>query len=304
MNPSILQHTHYAKILGLFKAAWNRAPVPRGHIGQGRKVETTNDRVSAPIVYTSEQTSTVPSLRSRTVEVKLTSRALDNPEYRESYREANKRRYALMRMAKALVTKAVNTPPRKVLDVFAEMGQFVPDEIGPRPKWSFQTVLTGLYLLAETMDDYEVAGREHVDALVEALKEHLKVSMGEMVKEKKHSEVSRVLSAMNQMADSLEDPNHSLRAGSHYWRKGNLLFLNVLACIPRYCRYARSVDSPAVIRDYRQMASLLEGSTYYDRKEPHPYRQGVDIYVINIAKAGEEGAILTNFQDATEPEEG
>lgn len=302
VNPSIVQHNHYAKILGLFKAAWNRAPVPRGHIGQGRKVETTNDRVSSPIIFTSEQAPTVPSLRSRTVEVKLTSRALTNPEYQEHYKEANKRRYALMRMAKALVTKAVNTPPQKVLKVFEEMGQFVPDEIGPRPKWSFQTVLTGLHMLAETMDDYEVRGREHVDALIDALKEHLKSSVGEMVKEKRHSEVSRVLNAMNQMADAIEDPHYCLKPGTHYWRQGNYLYLNVLASLPRYCRYAKSIDSPAVIRDHRQMATLLEGSTYFDRKEMHPTRQGVEIYVIDIAKAGEEGAILTNFQDGTEPE--
>ena len=302
VNPANIGVGMYGKILGILKAAWNRAPVPRGKLSE-KGVGISADRVSSPIVYTSEQTATVPSLRSRTVEVKLTSKALMNDQYRFHYAEAAKRRHALMRMAKALVTKAVNMAPEQVLEVFDSTAHLVPDSIGPRPKWGYQTALTGLALLAKTMDDYEVKGREHVDELFNALSGFLSSNAGEMEKEKSISEVDRVLSTLNQMAEDPDDRQTGLRAGDHYWRQGNSLFLVISSCLPRYCRYAKTLGDIPVIKEARQMTSLLEGEVYFDRREQHPHKEGVDVHVINLSAVRSKGTPLTNFQDDTEPAE-
>ena len=302
VNPANMQAGMYSKVLGIFKAAWNRAPVPRGKI-LDKEVKVSNERVSSPIVYTSEQTATVPSLRSRTVEVKLTARALNDPAYRESYKEARSRRFALLRMAKALVTKALSTSPTQVQKIFEEMKAFVPDRLGPRPQWSYQVTMTGLVLLAETMDEYQVKGREHVDRLLQALKDHLVDNASEMEKEKSVSEVDRVLAVMNLLAEEPDDRSTGLRAGDHYWRQGNSLFLVIGSCLPRYCRYSKALGDVPVIKEARQMTSLLEGEVYFDRKEQHPTREGVEVHVINIDTLRSKGTPLTNFQDGTEPSE-
>jgi hypothetical protein len=302
VNPSNMAAGQYGKILGILKAAWNRAPVPRGRIVD-KGVSVTTDRVSSPIVYTSEQTATVPSLRSRTVEVKLTSRALTNASYRSHYAEASRMRFALLRMAKALVTMAVNLKPSEVLEIFEGAGRYVPDSIGPRPKWGYQTALTGLHLMAIAMDRYNLNGRDHVDGLFDALADYLQDNAGEMEKEKSTSEVDRVLSSMNQLADEQEDKATGLRPGHHYWRKGDQLFLVIASCLPRYCRYAKVLGDTPVIKEARQMTSLLEGEVYFDRKERHPYKEGVDVHVINMDAIRKKGTTLTNFQDETEPEE-
>lgn len=302
VNPANIGASTYGKILGILKAAWNRAPVPRGKLND-KGVAVSADRVSSPIVYTSEQTATVPSLRSRTVEVKLTSKALIKEEYRTHYAEAAKRRHALFRMAKALVTQAVNMAPEQVLEIFESTSHLVPDSIGPRPKWGYQTTLTGLALLAKTMDDYQVRGREHVDALFDALAGFLSNNAGEMEKEKSISEVDRVLGTLNQMAEDPEDRQTGLRPGDHYWRQGDSLFLVISSCLPRYCRYAKTLGDIPVIRETRQMTSLLEGEVYFDRKEQHPHKEGVDVHVISLSAVRGKGTPLTNFQDETEPEE-
>lgn len=302
VNPANIGVGTYGKILGILKAAWNRAPVPRGKLSD-RGVGISTDRVSSPIVYTSEQTATVPSLRSRTVEVKLTSKALVRDDYRSHYSEAAKRRHALFRIAKALVTQAVNMAPEQVLEIFDSTSSLVPDSIGPRPKWGYQTALTGLALLAKTMDDYEVKGREHVDALFQSLAGFLSSNAGEMEKEKSISEVDRVLSTFNQMAEDPEDRQTGLRPGDHYWRQGDSLFLVVSSCLPRYCRYAKTLGDIPVIKESRQMTSLLEGEVYFDRKEQHPFKEGVDVHVIKLSAVRDKGTPLTNFQDETEPEE-
>lgn len=302
VNPANMQSGLYPKVLGILKAAWNRAPVPRGRIAD-KEVKISNERVSSPIVYTSEQTATVPSLRSRTVEVKLTARALTNPEHRHHYKEARSRRHSLFRLAKALVTKALNTSPSAVQEVFEDMRQYVPDRLGPRPQWSYQVTLVGLHMLAVTMDEYQIAGREHVDKLIDSLKAHLHDNAGEMEKEKAVSEVDRVLAAMNLLAEEPDDRAIGLRSGDHYWRQGNSLYLVIASCLPRYCRYARSLGDTPVIREARQMTSLLEGETYFDRKESHPYREGVEVHVIKLDVLRNKGTVLTNFQDGGEPSE-
>ena len=163
--------------------------------------------------------------------------------------------------------------------------------------------MTGLHLLAETMDDYQVKGREHVDGLLEALKAHLVDNASEMEKEKSVSEVDRVLAIMNLLAEEPDDRTTGLRAGDHYWRQGNSLFLVIASCLPRYCRYAKALGDVPVIKEARQMTSLLEGEMYFDRKETHPTREGVEVHVINIETLRAKGTPLTNFQDGTEPSE-
>ncbi len=124
-----------------------------------------------------------------------------------------------------------------------------------------------------------------------------------MEKEKSISEVDRVLSTFNQMAEDPEDRQTGLRPGDHYWRQGDSLFLVVSSCLPRYCRYAKTLGDIPVIKESRQMTSLLEGEVYFDRKEQHPFKEGVDVHVIKLSAVRDKGTPLTNFQDETEPEE-
>ena len=303
VNPSIMSFQMHQKVMGLFKGAWNRAPIPRGQLS-GQKIVIGEDKVTSPIVYTSEQTASLPSLRNRSIEVKLTSRALKDPTYTAHFKAANAGRRSLQRMAKALVNKALDISLVEVAARMTDMEALVSPSIGERPRYSYQTVLFGLSILEETMDQCEVRGSAAVGSLRTALISHLAENSKELEKETSRSEVDRVLEALDLLAESMTTPSFMLVPGLHYWRTGDQLSLVIGACIPRYRGYSKQLGTTAVISEPRQMISLLEGEVYFDRKEQHPFKEGVFVHILDMAKLrSEKGVYLTNFQDGTEPSE-
>jgi hypothetical protein len=303
VNPSIMSFQMYQKVMGLFKGAWNRAPIPRGQLS-GQKIVIGEDKVTSPIVYTSEQTASLPSLRNRSIEVKLTSRALKDSTYTKHFKAANAGKRSLQRMAKALVNRSLDISLVEVAARMTEMEALVSPAIGERPRFSYQCVLFGLAMLEDTMDACELKGVGGVDTLRAALIHHLSANSNELEKETSRSEVDRVLEALDLLAESNSNSTFELVPGLHYWRAGDQLSLVIASTIPRYRGYAKQSGGIAVISEPRQMTSLLEGEVYFDRKEQHPTKEGVFVHIIDLAKLrAEKGVFLTNFQDGTEPSE-
>jgi len=301
VNPAQLGQQRYGQIAGILKASWNKAPIQRGRITD-REVGISEDRVSAPLVYTSEQTAIMPALRSRSVEVRLQSRTLLNEDYRSNYRVVTAKRQSLLRMAKAMVTVAMGTSPKALLEIFHSKHDLIHKALPDRPRWSMQTVLTGLHMLMHTMEEFNVKGVEDVQKLYDALVSYLGGQVIVSERGKAASEVDRVLNTLNIQADSTFEERYRLDPGIHYWRQGDSLYVVLQSCLPRYLSYTRSVGETAVIRHYDQIAALLEGEVYFERCEPHPYRE-VDVFVISIKKLDEKGTSMNNFMDSTEAED-
>lgn len=301
VNPSIMQHKDYNKVLGIFKASWNRAPIPRGYITGGKDLKVNGDRVSAPIIYTSEQPPSVPSLRSRSLEVRLAVKSLHNPDYVKAYKAANKTRHSMRRMAKALVTKAINTTPADVTQMYEDCEALVPEKIGQRPKFAFQTALVGLEMLKQCCETYGVDVTDEVQELSDSLTGYLTKAVREMATEKSVSEVDKVLQALDSMAGEPDDVNSGLRAGTHYWRKGNDLYLILQAIMPRYLRFARSTGDSIAIRDHMALGSLLQGETYFKHTDQHPEKPALRVHVIDMGALSDKGTVLVNFIDESEP---
>ncbi|QYW06510.1 hypothetical protein uan_098 [Pseudomonas phage UAntarctica] len=298
VNPVMLGQTKYNAVLGLFKAGWGRAPVPRGRISADKELGVTDDRISAPIVYTSEQSATLPALRSRSVEVRLQAKTLLNKAHKEAYKTAVAKSSALPRLAKALVQVAMNTSPKALLEIFHGKDDEVHGSLEERKRWGFKTCLTGLHMLMHTMDEYEVGAKQHVQELYDSLVKHLGGRVMEVDRGQSSSEVDRVLAAMNMQADDTFPESYRLMPGKHYWKAGDSLYLNLQSCLPRYLVYAKHSGEQAVIRQYHQMVELLEGEVYYERTEPHPSRERCEVFVINIPKLEEKGTLLNNFIDS------
>lgn len=302
VNPNLLGHQTYSRIAGILKASWNKAPIQRGRITD-REVGISEDRVSSPLVYTSEQTAIMPALRSRSVEVKLQSRTLHNDSFRDNFRIVTSKRQSLLRMARAMVTVAMGTSPRSLLEIFHSKADLIHKALPDRPRWSMQTVLTGLHMLMHTMTEFKVGGVDEVQKLYDALVAYLGGQVIVAERGKAASEVDRVLNALNIQADATFEERHRIEPGTHYWRQGDSLYLVMQSCLPRYLGYTRTIGEVATIRVYEQIASLLEGEVYFERREPHPYREGVDVFVISLKKLYDKGTTLNNFVDDTDAED-
>lgn len=300
VNPVQLGNNRYGQILGILKAAWSHAPIQRGKIGPDRELTVSEDRVSSPLVYTSEQSAVAPALRSRSIEVRLQAKSLQNKHYRDSYKIAVKNRSALFRMARALVTVALGTSPSQIKAIMESKADLITPEMADRPRWSTQCVLTGLHMLIHTMNEFEVGGVEEVKRLEAELITYLGGRVNEVEMGKSASEVDRVLSSLNIMADDTFDERSRLFAGKHYWRQGDSVYLVLQSCLPRYHAYSKGIGEVPVIRQFHQLSQLLEGEVYYERTEPHPENPEVQVYVVNAKKLAEKGTTMNNFRRETE----
>lgn len=300
VNPVQLGNTRYGQILGILKAAWSHSPIQRGRIGPDRDLSVSEDRVSAPLVYTSEQSALAPALRSRTVEVRLQAKSLLNQSFRENYKIAVKNRSALLRMARALVTVALGTSPAAIGKIMDSKAALINKAVDDRPRWGMQCVLTGLHMLIQTMTDFEVGGVEEVQRLETALIEYLGNKVTETERGKSASEVDRVLGSLNVLADETFEERMRLVAGKHYWRQGESIYLVLQSCVPRYQSYCRSVGEVPVIKQLQQLTQLLEGEVYYERTEQHPDNPELEVFVINAKKLTDKGTTMNNFKRDTE----
>lgn len=296
VNPAQLGN-RYAKIASFLKAAWNQAPVQRGRITD-KELGISEDRVSAPLVYTSEQSSIMPALRGRSVEVKLKSRTLLEPERRRHYNQVISRKESLLRLAKVLVTVAMHTSPAKLLEIFHNQDPLISPEITARPRWGHKTCLTGLHMLMHTLDEFRVGGSEEVRKLYDALVVYLGGQVVEAERGRSTSEVDRVLSTLNFMADSTTEERYRLSPGSHYWRQGNSLYLVMQSCLQRYKMYQRALNEPVVIQAFDQMRNLIMGEVYFERVEAFPGREETEVFVLNIEALSKRGTSMNNFMES------
>lgn len=300
VNPVQLGQNRYGQILGILKAAWSHSPIQRGRIGVDRELSVSEDRVSAPLVYTSEQSATAPALRSRSVEVRLQAKSLQNQTYRESYKVAVKNRSALLRMARALVTVALGTSPAAISKIMDSKAGLIHKGMDDRPRWSMQCVLTGLHMLIHTMEEFEVGGVEEVQRLEATLITYLGGRVSEVERGKSASEVDRVLAAMNIMADDTYDERLRLLPSKHYWRQGDSIYMVLQSCVPRYQSYCKSIGEVPVFKQFNQLTQLIEGEVYFERIEAHPENPEIEVYVINAAKLSLKGTVMNNFRRDTE----
>lgn len=298
VNPVMLGQTKYNSVLGIFKAGWSRSPIPRGRVNAEKELSVSDERVSSPIIYTSEQSATMPAVRSRSVEVRLQAKTLLNKEHKEAYKTAISKRSSLLRISKALVNVALHTSPKALLEIFHSKDSEVHSALEERKRWGFKTCLTGLHMLMHTMEEYKVGGVSQVQAIYESLVAHLGGRVLEVDRGQSASEVDRVLSAMNMQADETFPENYRLMPSKHYWKTGDSLYLVLQSCMPRYMVYAKHTGEQPVIRQYQQMVQLLEGEVYYERTEPHPSRPKLDVFVISVSKLEEKGTSLNNFLDS------
>lgn len=295
VNESMMHRGNYSRCMGLFKAAWNRSTAPRGKTGpDGGNVD--NNRVSSPIVYVSEQRTTKPAMRNRTIEVMLTAEGRETGDRDKHFEQAYAKRHSLYRAAKAMLQHSLTLSTEEAHERVKAESSRVP-KMDARPQFSFQVALAGLEFMCDSLDRCGIDVREDTDMLKDALSADLQDNRKKNETEKRTSEVDRVLQSWDQMA---ADPMEStgLKAEDHYVKVGNKLKLDIKLSMTRYRRWCRSVGDPPAISDAGQLADLLEGETYFERIEEREDKPGAPLHVINLDKMKERGHNLFNFVDS------
>lgn len=297
VNENNMSTAMYQRVLGLFKAAWNRASANRGRIGKSGQAESDDRRVSSPIVYVSEQHTTRPSLRNRTVEVMLTSKAREVPGRSVAFKTAYRNRLHLQRAAKAMLHRALTTSPDEAWAMLEANDHLVNPDMDERPRFSMLVVLMGLDFMNEALLATKVDVSSEIAALKESLLAYMVQNHAKDEQTKRLTEVDFVLQAYDMMAADPEDRQTGLKCDEHYYRIGDSLFLNIPLCMARYRRWCRAVGEAPTIVNPDQMTALLEGELFFDRISEDLDKPGVQYHVVNLHMLRARGLSLPNFRE-------
>lgn len=287
---------NWSKLVGLLKASWDEGGITKGGL-KGRGIVTTTVQNPAPIMYLSEQSFPIQSIRTRSLECHFSTRTLENPRYGEYHAEAVEGVEYLEMMAKVLATTALNTSLSTVETWKKESIEKLPKAYTGRTQIAYATLLVGLQFLKYVMQTFDQDFVEEIAQYEADLLVSLEGSSEELVRSKKHSALDDILLAFDTMAAERDHKDHGLETGIHYWVTGNTLYIDIRATFPRFRRYSRGVGIESPVSTAAQVSSLIRGESYYKGITAHPHKPQVEILMLDLEALREKGTSLVNFED-------
>lgn len=287
---------NWSKLIGLLKASWDAGGIMKGGL-QGRGLTTRILPNPAPILYLSEQSFPIQSIRTRSLECHFSNRTLEDPKFGEMHQAAVRNVKYLEMMAKVLATTSLNTSMSTVEQWKKEAYARLPKAYVGRTKICYGTVFVGLRFLRFVMETFDAKFSEEVSRYEIELLEHLEGGSEELVKSKKHSALDDILLAFDTMAAERDNPAHGLEVGIHYWATGDILYLDIRATFPRFRRYARGVGTEVSVSTAAQVTSLIRGESYFKGVTAHPHKPQVEILMLDLEALRQKGTNLVNFED-------
>lgn len=287
----------WPQLVGILKSSWDAQGIKKGTL-QGRKVGTVTMKNDAPIVYLSEQSFPIQSVRTRSISCHMSPANLENKEYTSNHKAVITNINILERFAKNLSAEALNLNLPTLRKWVDEAEEDLPPEYNGRTQISYTCLLVGLKFLAHVARKFSSELVEEIDNQYAWLLTHLEGEEEAITQEKKQSATDDIIAQLDTMAAEAESQTYGLECGRHYWRQGTLLYLEIPLCFPRYRRYIRSLglDSMSSIVNPGQWADLLERESYFHSKMPHPERPGT-VHVLDLEKLRHKGVNTSNFQE-------
>jgi len=298
INQKGMKASVYSEVMGVFKAAWNRSTIQRGVPTKSAGVKLQVDRVSSPIVFVCEGRPDSPAVRNRTVEVQLTAQNREEGDRSEQFLKAYAGRRHLFRAAKAMLQRALTMSTDDVSELVEAQDDLVPKGMDERPRFSFKVLLAGLQFMADALKRCDIDITEDIEELKQAMAEDLDINSEVIDREKRRSEVDRILEAVNDMAGDSADKQFGIVHEDHYWKVGKWIKLDVRRIMPRYRRYCRSMGDIPQIKDAGQLGELMAGEVYFDRFETHPEKPNVQLHVLDEQKLAAKGIHLSSLESA------
>lgn len=287
---------NWNKLVGLLKSSWDEGGITKGGI-QGRGVITKLMLNPAPIMYLSEQSFPIQSIRTRSLECHFSTRTLEEPIYGENHKIAVSGVKYLEMMAKVFATTALNTSLSRVEQWKLECLQKLPKAYVGRTQIAYACMFVGLEFLQYIMQTFDKEFAAEVKAYADDLLQRLEGGSEELVKSKKHSALDDILLAFDNMAAEYEHRDHGLECGVHYWVTGSILYLDIRATFPRFRRYSRGIGMDTTVSTPAQVSGLMRGETYFEGVTQHPHKPNVEMLMLNLDTLRQKGTSLVNFEE-------
>lgn len=294
------EHTagrNWDRLLGILKASWDAAGITRGTL-KNKGVSTITRSNPAPIMYLSEQPPTVQSIRTRGVEVLLKTTSITTPEYKKSFHIVNSNTKHLEMFGKVLIQASLTYSYEKITEWVEEIEEMLFNHFSGRTLDSYVTVAVGLKFLKETVAQYSEELAEFIKERTDNLLVYLTGSASAQNLRLGITALDDIINTLDQMALERTQESHGLMEGTHYWKEGDTIYLDIRSVFPRYRRYARGQGIEGSIKSTNQMADLLRGETYFAGEYTHPARPGQILHALSETELRKKGIVLSHLRES------
>lgn len=299
-NESQIRNQYFLAGVSVIKAAWDRTATARGLPMNDRNGRGISEHLpmSAPVLYISEQRQTKPALQERSLSVLLTKMGRAAPGCREAFQTAQKTSQSLLRLARSLITDALEEDPSKYTKQYIEdtYSSCVPAALDDRPRYAYEVVFLGLDFLANALNKRGMSrGVETVESMKNSLLNYLSDNSVSISRDKGRDEVDTFLMQLNTLA---ADPtsHQGLKCGLHYQRIGDSLHLDLNQCYIKYRMFCSMVGSNSPFVSSQPLIELLEGEPYFVRKQINEDNNAT-MHVISVKACEEKGVELRSFRE-------
>lgn len=293
------EHTagkNWDKLIGFLKGAWDEAGISRGAIRK-KVIEVVSRKNTAPIMYLSEQPSTIQAIRTRSIECMFRPATLFKNEHKADYAFVEKNSKYLEMMGKVMISASLGVSHQKVDKWNAEAEKLLEGLYHGRTLQAYSAVIIGIKFLLDIVSYYS---QEHADTIqdyLDAAVQEWRSNSSATSQRMARTALDDVVACFDQMAAEENSEMYGLVAGTHYWKNGDLIFLDVRSIFPRYRRFIRSQGFEGSIRAMSQLTELLAGELYYEGKIPHPQRDGLELHILNVEKLAAKSISLPYLQE-------
>lgn len=301
-NETQMRRSVWSGFINVVKSAWDRTSVSRGTLGTGGKGPGRIDhRISAPLMFISEQKPTKPAIQERCLSVLLSKRGRETEGSRSAFMEARATSDALYRMGRKLLDISMVVQPSEFdqRTLFEQYKDIVPEQLDDRPRFSYMVVMKGLDMLSRAFEEAELPeGAKEIGQLKHSLVDYLNCNRQQIAASKRLSECDLALRAMNAMSADPESRTR-LKPGIHYYRVNNDLKLNLDMCLPQLRKFCNEVGQTCVFQTTESFGELLQSEPYFDRMEPDA-KTLMPMCVLNIQEVQKRGIRLNAFIEFSE----
>ena len=268
-NKSKMAQRNYDQCGEIMKMSWNQQVLAKGTLrksnanGKGRSgAEVVEYPISSPLVVTSEQAPQMPALKQRMVQVQMSDTSIKLEDRRNSFFMAQSNGQAMRSMAKAMVIGALNMKDSWIEEKMGHYHEKMPDDLVARPRYSYQTLMTGLDFFEHVSNDLKLP-EVNVGWLKEALLDDLTGRAESLFREKMRSDVDIVLDDLGILIQqTLNNTANWLHVGSHYIIEGDRLYFDLAVTYANYRMYKSSLREPMIIENTQIFTDLIKDEAY------------------------------------------
>lgn len=286
-NKAKMAFTKWNSVREVLKSCYQQSTMATGVLKDRKSTQagvigatTVVKKASSPVIFLSTSRPDEQEIRERSIGLWVKKSAHFEPKYRENFLAINNdpnawdRLFALSRM---VVRAALRTNCDRAYEDYCQQLELIPAGTQQRTQKSLAYILLGLSFMQKTFTDNQasVEVQEKFEQLSQAVRawaqEHVSLEHTLL-----HDEIDNYFDKLNHAIARIDHTGVSpVRAGVHYVRVGNILYIDGPAMFGEYRSICRFLGVAAEFTSHNQIIDAMRGHSYYLGHEKYPNGLGL-----------------------------